>query len=183
MDERNDLITDNTAAKSPTEAKDGWASNDPYATSDELSAPKDMSDPRIQTSFAKSKKVGRAVKKITILTGSALVLGGFGLSAFNIFGNRKTEVKSPDITMSENIIDYNFEIVNTAKRTVTFVVEVDDATFYSLDVSSEGKYEGKVKNVPDYKELVTAKIIATNNVDYRAVIHSVILGEKPLYSI
>ncbi|MBQ4254567.1 MAG: hypothetical protein II721_01020 [Bacilli bacterium] len=178
MNEFNDLSTNNTANKSATDAKSATEAIGPYTTSDELSAPADYTDPRIKTLHARSKKVGKAVKTVTIITGSALILGGFGLTAFKFLGKKEASVANPSIVLVEDHFEYSFKIDNPPKRIVTFTVDIDEKNFFTLDVSNSSEYKGTIGNVPTFNSAI-AKVVATNNVDFTKVLYSITFnGQK-----
>ena len=172
MDETNDLSTNNTATRPATEAKSPYEAQSATATSDELSAPVDLNDPRVRTNYAKSKKIGKAVRNVTIITGVSLIAGGITIGAFNFLNKREASVSKASIIYKEGQITWSFVIDNNINRKIDFDIDLDGKNFFYLDVSTPNTYEGSVGNVPDFKEGI-AKVVAKNNVDFKKTIYSV----------
>ena len=141
--EYNDLTTDNTATSFDN-------SPDNLATSDELSASSVYTD-KMGTAYSIGKGLSRAVTVV----GLTISLGATGFSFVNTFATNVPEVTERHFVQSQkdDSLDYGFTITNKDNYPITFHVQVEGETFFSLDVSKEQSYKGSVTDLGYDKEV------------------------------
>ncbi len=157
--EVNNLQTDNIATNFN-------ASPNNVETSDELSLAESFFAKQ-DTNYATKKREDDKNKK----TVTTLTLGATAILSTFIFANSylPTLPKVNDIsqTIVEGSLQYSFNIVGNKKYALTYLVSVNDETFYETDVSENAHYEGKVDIASYSLSMKISTSITARFSDYR----------------